>query len=825
TTSGNIVLTGTTTAAADDVTMNSIGSINGAGLVTTAVVDLNAATGIGNTTTLELDVANLEADTATGGITLTEASGLASADVTTTGAASHINVTTGNGGTAWTDVDTSGVGSNIVLTSGTGTTTLTDVDTVNGDITLTSTTGNIALADLDEVVSAGPGGNVILSAAGSITVAADSVNTEIKTSGSVTLTGAAIGGTNPLDIEDATSLAINDLDGTTDDHIQIREQTATSTIASTSITVADNVSGNIDITYSNGDSIDINNGHVLNNIDLDQGASSFSYTATTGDVSVEAINTGTENISITATAGAINEEGAGDAGVDIAGNALTLTARDEIGGAGELDIETTVASLDASSTTAGNIVITETDGIILTDVDTADGAVTISAGGMITATDVVAGDAGDDERHDVRMTTTSGGMVLTSVVADDDIVCSADAGDLDVRNSLGAAGHGGVKLVADDGKIYSSGDTLNVDITGYSDGAARTGVDLPFGNGKAAIVLRSSEDLILGPSAILTAKGSYSPIADDRSSVGFDTSPSAGGDLIDVAIYLGNYWPALSPTGRDIAVNSLVSISNKGTMVVDAGEKVTFGGKFNESVFNQTHRLEVVSRISNNLNEVRRYDRLPFAENPEAIRSWFNETATGYFAGAYVLRGGKTLLAEVLSLTDPVPLVPPRTFEPELRSEVEGPDTEALATLLSELGIGVQPYMTEAYAGSLSTDLRLYKAAEKLQELMPVLEDADGTRIAKLKVAVEQFFPTLDLLSEEQMDSFTQVLEGHKGDGTDFDLAGQCIFALREYVNILSTEIGWPVEKSVEFVMGRYVPKIAENDEIRIAVIQMHLQK
>jgi hypothetical protein len=259
-------------------------------------------------------------------------------------------------------------------------------------------------------------------------------------------------------------------------------------------------------------------------------------------------------------------------------------------------------------------------------------------------------------------------------------------------------------------------------------------------------------------------------------------------------------------------------------MVVDAGEKVIFEGKFNESVFNQTDRLEVVSRRSDNLNEVVRYDRLPFADNPEAIRDWFNES-TGYFAGAYVLRGVKTLLAEVLALTNPVPLVPPRTLEPEFRSEVEGPDTEALANLLSELGIGVQPYVTEAYAEFLSTDLRLYKAAEKLQGLMPILEETNGTRIAGLRKAVAQYFPTLDSLSDEQMESFTQVLENHKGDGTDFDLAGQCIFALREYVNILSTEIGWPVEKSVEFVMGRYVPRITENDEIRIAVIQMHLQK
>ncbi|MHC4557945.1 MAG: hypothetical protein ACYTFW_23385, partial [Planctomycetota bacterium] len=101
----------------------------------------------------------------------------------------------------------------------------------------------------------------------------------------------------------------------------------------------------------------------------------------------------------------------------------------------------------------------------------------------------------------------------------------------------------------------------------------------------------------------------------------------------------------------------------------------------------------------------------------------------------------------------------------------------------------------------------------------------DGTRIAGLRGAVAQFFPSLDILSEEKMDSFAQELASHKGDGTDYDLAGQCIFALTEYINILGTEIGWPVEKSVGFVMGRYVPRLTEGDEIRIAVVQMHLQK
>ena len=153
------------------------------------------------------------------------------------------------------------------------------------------------------------------------------------------------------------------------------------------------------------------------------------------------------------------------------------------------------------------------------------------------------------------------------------------------------------------------------------------------------------------------------------------------------------------------------------------------------------------------------------------------------------------------------------------------PTVEALEELLNELGIGVQPYVTEAYAASLSTDLRLYSAAEKLQQLIPILEDADGTGIAALRATVAQVFPSLDALSEEQVSSFAQELVRHKGDGTDYDMAGQCIFALTEYVTILGNDIGWPVDKSIGFVMGRYVPRLTEGDEIRIAVIQMQLQK
>ncbi|MGD8500523.1 MAG: filamentous hemagglutinin N-terminal domain-containing protein, partial [Phycisphaerales bacterium] len=212
---GNFTLK-STTGSIDDATTDTTTDI------TAGTVDLDATTGIGATEALELDVTNLEADTDAGGITLTEASGLASADVTTTGAGSHINVTTGNGGTTWTDVDTSGAGSNIALTSGTGTTTLTDVDTVDGTITvsaggaivatavdtgsnndigISTSSGNITVG----AINAGTGTATLSTSSGAIDDATTDTTTDI-TAGTVDLDATTgIGATEALEL-DVTNL-------------------------------------------------------------------------------------------------------------------------------------------------------------------------------------------------------------------------------------------------------------------------------------------------------------------------------------------------------------------------------------------------------------------------------------------------------------------------------------------------------------------------------------------------------------------------------------------------------------------------------------------
>src|SRR5204862_240666 len=139
TTAGNVILTGTTTAA-DQVTVNSVGSVNGAGLVTALVEDLNAVTGIGNTTPLNLAATTITADTTNGNIdannnnaagttvsSLTTGAGTITFDQSGGGAVSYTTATTTNGSivltsdnanlTVGTNVNAGGAGSDVTLTT------------------------------------------------------------------------------------------------------------------------------------------------------------------------------------------------------------------------------------------------------------------------------------------------------------------------------------------------------------------------------------------------------------------------------------------------------------------------------------------------------------------------------------------------------------------------------------------------------------------------------------------------------------------------------------------------------------------------------------
>ena len=98
-----------------------------------------------------------------------------------------------------------------------------------------------------------------------------------------------------------------------------------------------------------------------------------------GGVTIGQINAGSGNVSISSTGQLV-----GDAVpvVDVIANLLTADAVTTI------SLDTTVTTADLSTSGAANIDINETDAIVLSNVDTANGTITVNAGGQITATDV-----------------------------------------------------------------------------------------------------------------------------------------------------------------------------------------------------------------------------------------------------------------------------------------------------------------------------------------------------------------------------------------------------------------------------------------------------
>ena len=202
------------------------------------------------------------------------------------------------------------------------------------------------------------------------------------------------------------------------------------------------------------------------------------------------------------------------------------------------------------------------------------------------------------------------------------------------QNIIEPAEVGGVSIISENGKIYTEdgidSDTINVVIEGYSDYLEGIGVDLPHGDGKAAIVLMSNDDLKVGEDAELRVEGFYDAAAvDDRAGVDFlvdsaDSDPPGRnpGTPIDVAIYLAS-------AAANVHVGSAVSIESEGTgaIVVDAYDTVSFGSLFEDSLAG-IGWLEVCSRRTGSLNEAVYLGTLPYADGsgPEE---------------GYVLRGEK----------------------------------------------------------------------------------------------------------------------------------------------------------------------------------------
>ncbi|MEZ6059147.1 MAG: hypothetical protein R3C19_02180 [Planctomycetaceae bacterium] len=348
--------------------------------------------------------------TAGGDVTITAATTVISAaagDITTTGAAAgnnsgDVTISAGTNVTLAGSLDTSGAGAG----SGGG---LVTIATVDGDITVND--------QLDTSAGAGgTGGNIQLTAS-------DANNANAVATGSITQTGILLTNGN-------ASITLN-----ADNAIAVNADITAAGTGAVSLTA------NADAASDGGtESILMAAGTTL---DAGSGTAALSTAGTGGGgivlSRVETTNSGTAAVTINSQ---VTITGA--AGENVVAPSGRLVA-DAVSG---IDIRTDVGSLNASVSGAGNIVIAETNDINLFDVDTADGAITVTAAGLITARDVDSS-ATDSDLNDISLTSTAGSIDVVTI-----------------RAAATAAAQNDVTLLAADSINDADPGADNVDVTG-----------------------------------------------------------------------------------------------------------------------------------------------------------------------------------------------------------------------------------------------------------------------------------------------------------------------------------------------------------------------
>ncbi|MHC4727450.1 MAG: autotransporter outer membrane beta-barrel domain-containing protein, partial [Planctomycetota bacterium] len=622
-----------------------------------------------------------------------------------------------------------------------------------------------------------------------------------------------------------------------------------------------------------------------------------------GDADISLLDAGsTGAVNVTSSNGAINDA-SDDMAVDIIADFLTLTAADEIGGspaAGKTTdtlgaIETTVTSLDATSTTAGDIVIVETDNVDLYDIVATSGSIYLeaTAGGMThagTGTTIEAGSstltlvqqvdldlAGfnflNQANTDLMVQVTDGGFKTVDTAnggkdenaadqwqsiqaiaknnielqgsdADEDIKIGTHAGFEPTSHPFGGvvtSSEGGVSIISENHTVRTAGDTIldNIAIAGTSDDELGIGVDLPYGPGKAAIVIMGKESLNLGENTVLTASGTYDTTGavDDREGVGFlDVRdeipfgfPRFEGDPFDAAIYLAS-------TDEDVDVSAAVSIMSskiedslpviepEGAMVIDAYDTVTFDESGTSSTFEDSlrngdvgDRLEVASRITEWLFQA--VGHLPYPSYPYDGVGPF---PSGYM---YVLRGAGLDNAAITDgrawvLVDPDNAPLDEEAGEKAQQLTIGLDgcPILIAAVSAELGIPeetIEVSLQNSYA--LNTDVQPCESCAKLLDAALILRDENGSRMAAMNQVFNALAPANAPLTPEVIASIATTFAGHVNDGTQYATAIEFIDAFVQYIAVLNSDIGSPVGDSVAYAIEKYGKDITDSENNNMA--------
>ena len=473
-----------------------------------SAVTLTAVTGIGSTGTngkLEAITSTVTAtNTSSGGIFLNSlggtAAGVGAVDFSSIQAnpAGNVELMAVTGSTL-TDVDAAN-GTIDVLVTGADINAVAVNTANNNQIDIeTVTTGDITV----DLVGAGTG-TVNITSAGDIDSDVDDGVADVV-GGTINLeaTSGGIGNSQVVDVTGSTALNAD----TTADNANIQIDSINSlpagvinagggnvTLDSTAaITDANggtvNITGNIltvdaaggislDTTISSlnasisaAGAIDINetNAITLTDVDTSNGAITIVAGGAIIATDVQSLtDTDTNDIELISDTGNINVGNVSTGGnsgdvrleadlaiTDINGLAINIVADEfEAESGSGVDLDTTVNQIVANTSTAGVIVIEESNAVVLENMITANGAITVTAGGAITASNVVS--TTDNDANDISITSTGGaiavGVVNAGTTAGDvNLVASGAITDGDATTDvtaqvLTATAGGGISL-------------------------------------------------------------------------------------------------------------------------------------------------------------------------------------------------------------------------------------------------------------------------------------------------------------------------------------------------------------------------------------------
>ncbi|MEM6471100.1 MAG: hypothetical protein AAF802_16190 [Planctomycetota bacterium] len=385
------------------------------------------------------------------------------------------------------DIDATGLvdlaGGSQINASGTGIAIDADQIQINSGTTSAASLVNASASALamNATTSMSLGEFAITSGAGTITLASPTINViqasgnaEVTSTGALEVISGTIGSsTSRLEVDGATSLALTDSGA---GGIYLGELTA-ATIAELDVTVSGTGFGELDIAYSNADAVQIADSHQINAVSHQTANRDFTYTATSGDVVLGSLSTGTANLTIEATSGQI------DRLMSVIPNAsasqLTLVASGSIGGGSGGAIQTAVDTFAARTTAGGLIAINETDQLEVTTGDSGIVGLTTSSNGSISVS------SGGDLRVAETINSGSGAILISSGQVD--VNADVSGGDVQITSTANVDIADGFQVIAG-----GAGTTLQIDAVSIGIGSGSAGTESIRNTGSGLIALSTT---------------------------------------------------------------------------------------------------------------------------------------------------------------------------------------------------------------------------------------------------------------------------------------------------------------------------------------------